>query len=339
MNIPRLFLALALSVSPSAVGLAQQIDAPMPQRSSVQGTVTDVENGVVPGATITVTNTVSKTERTVQANESGWFEVKDLEPSVAYQVTIRAQGFADWTSPAFTPKPGEAAELDDVKLKISVVETTVVALTVEQLARQEVTAAEKQRVLGIVPNFYVVYDQHPVALTTKLKFELAWKASTDSITILSDLAYAGMLQAGDTPDFQQGAKGYAQRAGASYAQSFSNIMLGGAILPSIFHQDPRYFYQGDRFSGKSRTLHAFSAPFICMGDNGHRQLNISSIGGDLTSGALTEAFYPASNRGPGLVFYNTLINTGGRIANALAQEFILPRFTKKQDTTLQGVGN
>jgi hypothetical protein len=336
MHIPRLILALTLSVFPAA---AQQIDAPLPQRSSMQGTVTDVENGAIPGATITVTNTASKAERTVTANETGWFELKDLDPSVPYSVTVRAQGFADWASPLLTPKPGEAVELDDVKLKISVVETTVVAMTVEQLARSQVTAAEKQRVLGIVPNFYVVYDQHPVPLTTKLKFELAWKAGTDSITILGDLAYAGMQQAGDTPDYQQGMKGYGQRVGAAYAQSFSNIMLGGAILPSLFHQDPRYFYQGNQFSGRSRTWHALSAPFICEGDNGRRQFNISSIGGDLTSGALTETFYPASNRGPGLVFYNALINTGGRIANALAQEFILPRFTHKQDTSTQGVGN
>ena len=53
--------------------------------------------------------------------------------------------------------------MSDIKLKISVVETTVVALTAEQLATQQVKAEEKQRVLGIIPNYFVVYDKDAVA--------------------------------------------------------------------------------------------------------------------------------------------------------------------------------
>ncbi len=101
-------------------------------------------------------------------------------------------------------------------------------------------------------------------------------------------------------------------------------MIGGAILPSLLHQDPRYFYQGTG-STKSRFWHAVSAPFICKGDNGKLQFNYSSIGGDLASGALSNVYYPTSDRGASLVFTGALITTGGRVANALAQEFILHR--------------
>lgn len=65
------------------------------------------------------------------------------------------------------------------------------------------------------------------------------------------------------------------------------------------------------------------------GDNGHWQFNYSSVGGDLASGALSNLYYPHSNRGAGLIFDNPLITTGGRVANALAQEFTLRRFTIK----------
>jgi hypothetical protein len=123
-------------------------------------------------------------------------------------------------------------------------------------------------------------------------------------------------------------KGYGQRFGAAYANEFTDIMIGGAILPSLLHQDPRYFYQGTG-TKKSRALHAISAPFICKGDNGNRQFNYSSVGGDLASGALQNLYYPTSNRGPGLVISGFVIDTGGRIANALAQEFILHRLTRK----------
>jgi len=85
-------------------------------------------------------------------------------------------------------------------------------------------------------------------------------------------------------------------------------MIGGAILPSLLHQDPRYFYQGTGTT-KSRVLHAVSFPFICRGDNGRLQPNYSTIGGDLGSAAIANAYYPASNRGLGLFFGNFLIGT------------------------------
>jgi hypothetical protein len=74
--------------------------------------------------------------------------------------------------------------------------------------------------------------------------------------------------------------------GAGYADSTTDIFIGGAILPWLLHQDPRYFYQGTG-TQKSRALHAVANPFVCRGDNGKRQPNYSSIGGDLASGAIS----------------------------------------------------
>jgi hypothetical protein len=58
-------------------------------------------------------------------------------------------------------------------------------------------------------------------------------------------------------DFQQGAKGYGQRFGAVAADGITDITIGGAILPSLLHQDPRYFYQGTGTT-KSHLFHAIS---------------------------------------------------------------------------------
>ena len=104
---------------------------------------------------------------------------------------------------------------------------------------------------------------------------------------------AGIDQAADTPNYVQGAKGYGERLGATYTDGFTDILIGGAVLPSLLHQDPRYFYQGTG-TKKSRILHALSSPFICKGDNGRWQPNYSSVGGDLASGAISNAYYPAS---------------------------------------------
>jgi hypothetical protein len=198
----------------------------------------------------------------------------------------------------------------------------------EKVATEQVKIEETQRIFGMIPNFYVVYDPNPVPLTTKLKFQLAVKSSTDVVTILGIAVLAAMNQAGDTPDYVQGWKGYGERFGAAAADSFSDIMIGGAILPSLLHQDPRYYYQGTG-TNKSRTLHALSSPFVCRGDNGRLQPNYSSIGGDLGSAALSNAYYPASNRGAQLVFENLFLSTGERMVSSIMQEFVLPRLTPK----------
>src|SRR5262249_36485690 len=95
---------------------------------------------------------------------------------------------------------------------------------------------------------------------------------------------------------------------------------------SLLHQDPRYFYRGTGTT-KSRLWHAISSTFVSKGDDGRPMFNYSNLGGDLASGAIANAYYPDRDRGAGLVVKSTLIGAGGRMANAIAQEFILRKFT------------
>jgi hypothetical protein len=306
-------------------------DAPKSQTGIIVGTVIDVNNDTVPGATIVLEGPVLGDPRTAVSNDNGFFEFKDLEPGT-YHVTMSARGFANWTSPAVILTPGQYAILTGSKLHIAEALTTITVAppvaSPEEIATEQVKAAEQQRVLGIFPNFYVAYDRNAVPLTTKLKFKLATRVAFDPVTILGVGLFAGINQAGDTPDYGQGAQGYAKRYGAGFADGFTDIMIGGAILPSLLHQDPRYFYQGTG-TKKSRALHAIISPFVCRGDNGRPQPNYSTLGGDLASAAISNAYYPASNRGPGLVFGNFLIGTGERALANVAQEFILRKFTPK----------
>src|SRR5204863_5964012 len=124
---------------------------------------------------------------------------------------------------------------------------------------------EKQRVLRVIPNFYVTYDPHPMALTSREKFELAWKTSIDPFTFAVVGAIAGLQQAqNDFSGYGQGAQGYAKRYGASYADLVSGTFLGSAILPSLLRQDPRYFYKATG-SRHSRGLYALANAVICKG--------------------------------------------------------------------------
>ena len=319
-------LVACLFTLPSLLASGQQVAAPAPQPASIIGTVTDIQKDAVPGASVTLTGPAPSDAQSTISNDYGFFAFHNLRSGVAYHIGIRVNGFVDYTSAALTPQAGEQIDLGDVTLTLAVVQTTVTAVTEEQIATQQVKVAEQQRVLGVVPNFYVTYDKHPVPLTTKLKYELALRTTVDPINFAGALFIGAVDQAGDTPDYQQGWLGYGQRVGAEYTNGFTDIMIGGAVLPSIFHQDPRYYYLGTG-TVKSRILHAISAPFICPGDDGRKEFNISSIGGDIASGAIANLYYPPSNRGTYIVFGDALIDTGGRVVNALAQEFIFPRFT------------
>jgi hypothetical protein len=323
----RFLCAFIFATSVVVPVIGQQIAAPDPQTGQIGGTVTDVNDDTVPGANVILESSAPGDRRSIVSGDNGTFAFDDLKPGVSYHVTISADGFVTWTSPAIIIRPGQYLFLTGSKLQIAAeaISVTVYASSA-QIAAEQVKIEERQRVFGFIPNFYVVYDHNAAPLTTKLKFRLAFKSSTDPVIFASVALIAGADQAGDTPNYGQGAKGYGQRMGAIYANGFTDIMVGEAILPSLLHQDPRYFYQGTG-TKRSRVFHALSSPFICKDDNGRWEPNYSSIGGDLAAGAISNIYYPQSNRGAGIVFENALITTGGRIANGLVQEFILRRFT------------
>jgi Carboxypeptidase regulatory-like domain len=325
LPIRLLILASIAMVTPLA---AQGFPAPDSEKGHITGTVIDVNNDAVPGASVVLESVLLRNPRTVESGDNGFFEFDDLDPGI-YTVSINAKGFANWTSPAIIVNPGQYVILTGSKLNIAKALTTVsVIFSPEQIAVEQVKLQEQQRILGIIPNFYVTYDHNAAPLTTKLKFQLALKTATDPITIVGIGVLAAINQAGDVPNYGQGLKGYGKRFGAAAADSTSDVMIGGAILPSLLHQDPRYFYQGTG-TNKSRVFHALSSPLICKGDNGRLQPNYSSVGGDLASAALSNAYYPASNRGAVPLFEGFFIGTGERMLGNVIQEFVLPRLTRK----------
>ncbi len=295
---------------------------PDPQPGNISGTVTDVNDDAVVGATVVLQGPVTSDGRTVVTNDNGFFEVRDVTPGISYDMTISASGFANWTS-VFMLGPGQYKILDVSKLRIEEVQTTVTVSpeTGEEIAIQQVKIEEKQRGVGIVPNFFAIYVPNPEPLTAKLKFSLAFRFARDPFSVARVAILAGVGQAANTSNYVHGAKGFGERFGANYASSFTDIMVGGAVLPSLLHQDPRYFYKGTG-TKKSRAVHAISNLFITKGDNGHSQPNYSLVGGDLASAAISSFFYPKSSRGSGLFFQNFAIDTAAHMAFRLLQEFV-----------------
>lgn len=287
----------------------------------INGIVADRDGGYIPGAAVSIVGEKSDYKSSSTADANGHFTFSGLDAANTYRLTVTAPGFSEWDSQEIALLPGQHLDLDDIEMKISAVETSVTAVFAEHVAAQQVRAEETQRVLGVVPSFYVVYARNPVPMPASLKFHLAIKAETDVVTFIGAATLAGIHQASATPAYQQGLKGYGQRYGAAYAGGVSDILIGGAILPSLLHQDPRYFYSGEG-TKKQRIAHALRAIFLTHGDNGKVEFNYSGIGGDMASAALANAYYPSADRGPHLFLANWGVLMAGRAANAVAQEFL-----------------
>ena len=319
-------LAVALVLSALASGQNNQATS---RTATIMGTVTDVNGDAIPNATVALKAVASNDCRTIMTTETGMFEFHDVLPSIPYQLSINAKDFADWVSAPIILNPNQFKIVTGIQLRVATERTTVdVHYDPVEVATEQFKAEEKQRVFGIIPNFYVSYESNPAPLTTGMKFKLALKVSTDPVTAAGIFFVASAKQAGNTPDYGQGWGAYGKRVGAVAADGFSDIMIGGAILPSLLHQDPRYFYQGTGTTG-SRIRHAVFSPFVARGDNGNLEPNYSSLGGVLASSSLANLYYPRSNRGAGLVFGNLAIGVAERIGASVAQEFLLGKITRR----------
>src|SRR3984957_2473955 len=320
------FLATSLPDAPDAQAAKA---GPEPDQSSgtIRGTVVDPNGNFVLAARVRLVREGQTDEKEVSSDQEGRFIFSGIAPG-PFQVTVSAPGFAPQEQTGVLGA-GEVFEVPQIALPIAPTTTEVqVRVSNFELAEEQIKVEETQRVLGVFPNFYVTYRQDALPLASRQKFELAWKSAVDPVTFWESGVVAGIEQANDGFNgYGQGTQGYGKRFGASYADGFIGNMIGGAILPTLFKQDPRYFYKGTG-STASRVFYALANAVICKGDNGHWQPDYSGILGSLAAGGISNLYYPASSRnGARLTFENTFIGIGGSGVSNILQEFLIRRLT------------
>jgi hypothetical protein len=161
-------------------------------------------------------------------------------------------------------------------------------------ATDDMSGTSKDRLFFALPNFLTLENAGQVPpLTAGQKFKVVARGSFDPIQIVWYGALSGISQAENSePGFGQGAEGYGKRYGAYAADGTIENFFVGAILPSVLHQDPRYFQSG-RGSFFNRTEYAVSRIFVTRSDSGHRQFNFSEIfGSAIASGISTYSYHP-----------------------------------------------
>jgi len=159
-------------------------------------------------------------------------------------------------------------------------------------------ATSKDRLFFALPNFLTLENAGNVPpLTVGQKFKVVARGSFDYIQIPWYAALAGISQAENSePGYGQGAEGYGKRFGSAAADGTIENFMTSAILPSLLHQDPRFFQESEG-GFWHRTRYAVGRIFITRTDSGHQQFNFSEICGSAAAAAIsTYSYHPSADR-------------------------------------------
>ncbi len=334
--LPSLLLLMLCCGSPvgAQVSSASNLGSTQPpavsEAGTVSGSVNDATGALLQGAKVQLRTPDAGSFRTLTSDRDGRFLFLDVPPG-SFDLLITLPGFVPVTLTG-SLEPAQHLALSVPALHLATFTDSVDAIaSPDELATEQVVTEEHQRLLGVLPNFFVSYNWNALPLTTRQKFTLATRNALDPGNLFLVGTVAGVQQATNAfPGYHQGAAGYGKRYGADLANLVAGTYMGGAVLPTLFHQDPRYFYKGTG-SRRSRFLYALSTAVICRGDSGHRQPAFASVLGDFSAGAISNLYYAASDRqGAVLTVENGLLGVAGDAMNNVFQEFVLKKLTSKK---------
>jgi hypothetical protein len=245
-------------------------------------------------------------------------------------------------SPAGSPSApagSAAAEPNAPSPQPAVAQPAPAAQTQRDKAEQQLRTEEKQRIIGIVPNFNTSYDWNAPPLSRSQKFRLAFRSAIDPATFaVAGLDAGWSMGQNSYRAYGEGVEGYSKYFAASYADSFDGAMIGNALFPALLKQDPRYFRMGESHTFKRRFLYSIASTVWCRNDNGKWGPNYSNVFGNLAAGGISNLYYPAAGRGAGLTIERGMTVTAEGTLGALFDEFwpnIAPKILKGPLSGLQ----
>jgi hypothetical protein len=295
--------------------------------NSITGTVRDGRGLPLVGVEARLLGHNNNIEAKQATDNNGVFTFTNV-PAGIYHVRIVAPGRQPFASEPLAVGAGTRHELPIVVMRMVTKTTTVnVNASSQEVVEAQVKQQEKQRLLGVLPNYYTSYIWNAGPMTPKLKFGMAFRTITDPVSFLVVAGIAGAEQYHKTfPGYGQGAEGYAKRFGSTYADTVASRMLGSAVFPVLFHQDPRYFYRGSG-SVRSRLTYAVLCAVVSRGDNGRLQPNYSHILGSFAAAGISNLYKSPQDRQVGLTVRNGLIITAAAAGVNVMREFLFRNIT------------
>jgi hypothetical protein len=163
-----------------------------------------------------------------------------------------------------------------------------------------------KRILGFIPNFQTTNDDsgNQPALTVKQKYALALNQTLDFSAHIGNLFQAAMQQAWNAqPHYGKGWGPYAERFAAAEGDQASSSFFMFGFLPSVLHDDPRYFRRahGPKLM---RLKYSATRTIVTRKDSGESTFNIPVVAGLLFQQSTSTIYYPPQDRTIGRVFQN-----------------------------------
>jgi hypothetical protein len=154
-----------------------------------------------------------------------------------------------------------------------------------------------ERSLGFFPVVRApgIYDPY-VPLSARQKFQAFARTTFDPSAVVVVALGAGITQPGNSqPQYGGGSQAFGQRVGAIAAGYGTATFFTEDLLPTVLHQDPRYFRKGDG-NVPSRIWYAATRTLVTRQDSGRSNINVSFLGGFAMSVAASNSYYPDRNR-------------------------------------------
>jgi hypothetical protein len=185
------------------------------------------------------------------------------------------------------------------------------------------TPFNEERILGVMPDYQTVRDSSvPVApLTSRQKWDLAWKETVDPFNFANVAMAAGFSQRGNqTPKYGEGDAAYGKRIGAAFADFGTQNLFSAGVLANLLHQDPRYYRKGPGAGVFKRAAYSVSRIAVVRTDSGRPAFNSSGLGGMIMGIAASNLYYPSASVGSTVMagrLYTSLL--GGVIGNVMSE--------------------
>jgi hypothetical protein len=191
-----------------------------------------------------------------------------------------------------------------------------------QSAPADQPAPQTKRILGIIPNFRAIStDVKLPPQSIKDKFMDATQDSFDySSIVLPGLLAAYSMGTDATPEFHQGAAGYARYFWHAAVDQTSENYMVEFVVPVITHEDTRYYTLG-RGGFLKRAGYAMSRSVVTRSDSGKEVFNASEVIGSGASAGLSSLYYPTRERSIGNTGKEWGLDVGIDAASFVVREF------------------
>lgn len=193
----------------------------------------------------------------------------------------------------------------------------------QNIQREKETGTSKDRILWTLPNFLTVEDADNIPpLTSGQKFKVVGRSLIDPSEFVLIGFVAGLSQASNSdPSYGQGAQGYGKRYATAYGDNAIENFMASAALPSLLHQDPRYYELGHGGFLK-RARHAIGRVVLTRSDSGQTQFNYSEVfGAGMAAAISTYSYHPAQDKNFGTVVSVWGTQIGWDVGTYMLKEF------------------